>query len=195
MVSAISTPPSSLTPAQPVSAITRAAVAKRLRRAFLVAAERQVDDHQRLAGAAHHGGPMGDHHVHRDRHGAGQAVDAPCRYCRRPASGRRSGRATAPSAWCRPSGRPAAGRPCVDGSRPRSCRGDEDVTHGTPPSAACAMRRDNGQGTCPVKVVLVAVRRRLSGAGYPPARYRATDGPKAHPCAGSAAAPTARRAS
>ena len=43
MVSAISPPPSSLTAAQPVSAMMRAAVRKACCGRFLVAAERQVD--------------------------------------------------------------------------------------------------------------------------------------------------------
>jgi len=49
--------------------------AERLRRAFLVAAERQVHDHQGRGGAAHDGATMRDHHLERDRHRAGQAVD------------------------------------------------------------------------------------------------------------------------
>ena len=49
--------------------------AERLLRRFLIAAERQVDDDQRMRGRAHDRGAMRDHHVQRDRQGAVEAVD------------------------------------------------------------------------------------------------------------------------
>ena len=49
--------------------------AERLLRRGLIAAERQVDDDQRVLGRPHHRGAMRDHHVERDRQGAVEAVD------------------------------------------------------------------------------------------------------------------------
>jgi hypothetical protein len=42
---------------------------------FLIAAERHIDDDQRLRGTAHDGGAMRDHHVHGDRQSAVEPVD------------------------------------------------------------------------------------------------------------------------
>ena len=49
-------------------------VAERLLAAFLVGAERHVDDDQRALRAAHHRPALQDHHVERDRHGRLQPV-------------------------------------------------------------------------------------------------------------------------
>ena len=61
-------PPSIFTAPQSVSFITRAAVAEGDRRAFLVGAERHVDDDEGALGAAHHRAPVHDHEFERHRH-------------------------------------------------------------------------------------------------------------------------------
>ncbi len=48
---------------------------ERLRRRGLVAAERHVDDDQRVKAAAHNRGAVRAHHVERDRQRRGEAVD------------------------------------------------------------------------------------------------------------------------
>ena len=75
MVGAIASPPSSLTAAQPVSFMIREALANACSGERFVAAERHVDGDQRMPAAAHDGGAMSAHHLHRHRDGRRQAVD------------------------------------------------------------------------------------------------------------------------